>query len=149
VTDTPLRATVELRVRYPETDQMGVVYHAHYLVWCDVGRTELIRRLHGKPYAELERDEGLFLAVADASLRYHAPARYDDLVRVETWVEEVRSRTVTFGYLITRAEGEGPVRLVSARTTLIALTRDGSTQKLPAGLVAAFRGALDSQGAAT
>lgn len=149
MTDTPLHATVELRVRYPETDQMGVVYHAHYLVWCDVGRTELIRRLGGKPYSELERDDGLFLAVADASLRYHAPARYDDLVRVETWVEEVRSRTVTFGYIITRAEGNGAERLVSARTTLIALTRDGSTRKLPAGLVAAFRGALDSQGAAT
>ena len=148
VTDTPLRATVELRVRYPETDQMGVVYHAHYLVWCDVGRTELIRRLGGKPYSELERD-GLFLAVADASLRYHAPARYDDLVRVETRVEEVRSRTVTFGYLITRAGDGGPERLVTARITLIALTRDGSTQKLPAGLVAAFRGALDQQGAAT
>ena len=147
MTDTPLRATVELRVRYPETDQMGVVYHAHYLVWCDVGRTELIRRLGGKPYSELER-EGLFLAVADASLRYHAPARYDDLVRVETWVEEVRSRTVTFGYLITRAEGDGPERLVTARTTLIALKRDGNPQKLPADTLAAFRGALNQQGAA-
>ncbi|MEW5929851.1 MAG: thioesterase family protein [Gemmatimonadota bacterium] len=149
MTDTPLRSTVELRVRYPETDQMGVVYHAHYLVWCDVGRTELIRRLGGRSYAELERDDGLFLAVADASLRYHAPARYDDLVRVETWVEEVRSRTVTFGYLVTRAEGEGPERLVTASTTLIALTRDGATQKLPADLVAAFRGALTRNGTAS
>ena len=149
MTDTPLRCTVELRVRYPETDQMGVVYHAHYLVWCDVGRTELIRRLGGKPYSAWERDDGLFLAVADASLRYHAPARYDDLVRVETRVEEVRSRTVTFGYDITRAEGEGPERLVTASTTLVALTRDGATQKLPAHLVAAFRGALTEHGAAS
>lgn len=147
MTDTALRSTVELRVRYPETDQMGVVYHAHYLVWCDVGRTELIRRL-GRSYAELER-EGIFLAVADAGLRYHAPARYDDLVRVESWVEEVRSRTVTFGTLVTRAEGAGPERLVSARITLIALNREGAPQKLPSELVAALRGALTPQGAAT
>lgn len=140
-----LRSVVEVRVRYPETDQMGVVYHAHYLAWCDIGRTELIRRL-GKPYAELER-EGVFLAVSDASLRYHAPARYDDLVRVETWVEEVRSRMVTFGYLISRMEGEGgSQRLVSARTTLVAITREGSPQKLPSELLGALRGALSSQG---
>ncbi|HEV2150597.1 MAG TPA: thioesterase family protein [Longimicrobiaceae bacterium] len=145
MSETPFRSVVELRVRYPETDQMGVVYHANYLAWCDMGRTELIRAL-GKPYAELER-EGIFLAVADASLRYHAPARYDDLVRVETWVEEVRSRTVAFAYLITRVDGTGPGRLVTARTTLIALDRAGATQKLPAHLVAALRGALPPQGA--
>jgi acyl-CoA thioester hydrolase len=142
-----LRSVVELRVRYPETDQMGVVYHANYLAWCDIGRTELIREL-GKSYAELEK-EGLFLAVADASLRYHAPARYDDLVRVETWVEEVRSRTVAFAYLVTRAGGPAPERLITARTTLIALDRAGTTQKLPAHLVAALRGALPSKGAAS
>lgn len=149
MSDFSFRTTIELRVRYPETDQMGVVYHANYLAWCDIGRTELIRRL-GKPYAELEK-EGVFLAVADASLRYHAPARYDDRVQVETWVEEVRSRTVAFGYLISRvgAEGERPERLVSARTTLIALDRAGGTRKLPSDLLAALRGALTTEGAAT
>ncbi|HEX2191055.1 MAG TPA: thioesterase family protein [Longimicrobiaceae bacterium] len=140
-----LRTAVEIRVRYPETDQMGVVYHAHYLAWCDVGRTELIRGL-GKSYAELERD-GIFLAVSDVAMRYHAPARYDDRVRVETWVEQVRSRTVEFGYLITRVEGEGPERLVTARITLVALNRVGSPQKLPADMLAALRGALATQGA--
>lgn len=134
-----VRSTVEVRVRYPETDQMGVVYHAHYLVWCDIGRTELIRSACGRSYADLERD-GLLLAVAEVSVRYHASARYDDLVRVESWVEEVRSRTLTFGYLISRVRAQGESeRLVTARTTLIALTRDGSPQKLPSPFIAALR----------
>lgn len=146
MSDTPLGSTIELRVRYPETDQMGVVYHANYLAWCDMGRTELIRGL-GRSYADLER-EGLLLAVSEASLRYHASARYDDLVRVETRVEEVRSRTVTFSYLISRVEGRGgPQKLVTACTTLIAVTREGATQKLPADLLAGFRAALSAGGA--
>ena len=113
--------TSEFRVRYAETDKMGVVYHAHYLVWCEIGRTDHIRRF-GMTYAEMER-LGLTLAVADAHLRYHASARYDDLVRVETRLSEVRSRTLTFEYLITNADtGE---KLASASTKLIALDRDG------------------------
>ncbi|HET8655510.1 MAG TPA: thioesterase family protein [Longimicrobiaceae bacterium] len=128
------RCSIEFRVRYAETDQMGVVYHANYLVWCEVGRTELIRR-RGPSYAELER-EGVLLAVAEANLRFHAPARYDDLVRVETWVEEVRSRTVTFGYLISRlGAGGGTDRLVSARTVLVALDAGSRPRKLPTDLV--------------
>ena len=83
----------EFRVRYSETDQMGVVYHAEYLVWCEVGRTDFIRAL-GLPYSELER-QGTALAVAEANIRYHAPARYDDLVRVETRLVDVRSRAIT------------------------------------------------------
>lgn len=111
---------IEFRVRYAETDQMGVVYHAEYLVWCEIGRTECIRAL-GLPYAEMEK-RGIMLAVADASLRYHAPARYDDLVRVETTVAEVRSRAVTFDYVIRHA-GTG-AKLVTARTLLVALDRN-------------------------
>lgn len=141
----PTVSTIELRVRYPETDQMGVVYHANYLAWCDMGRTELIRGL-GKSYAELER-EGILLAVSEASLRYHASARYDDRIRVETRVAEVRSRTVAFEYLISRLTDEAPPeRLVSARTTLIALTREGSPQKLPAFFLSALRGGLSPGG---
>ena len=146
MSDTPSRTVVELRVRYPETDQMGVVYHANYLAWCDMGRTELIRGL-GKSYAELER-EGLILAVSDVSLRYHASARYDDLVRVETWVEEARSRAITFAYLISRVEGRGgPQKLVSAKVTLIALTPGGATRKLPPEMLAALKAAIPPQGA--
>lgn len=130
--------TIDVRVRYAETDQMGVVYHANYLPWCEIARTELIRR-RARSYAELER-EGVRLAVSEATLRYHAPARYDDLVRVECWTEEVRSRAVTFGYLVTRiVEGKEPERLVSARTALIALDEAGRPRKLPADLVESLR----------
>jgi acyl-CoA thioester hydrolase len=117
------------RVRYSETDQMGVVYHANYLVWCEMGRTDLMRQL-GMTYAEMERN-GLFLAVADASIRFHAGARYDDKVRVDTWIETVRSRAVTFGYRVVRTGDTAPVKLASATTTLVARDADGRACKLP------------------
>jgi acyl-CoA thioester hydrolase len=119
--------TTELRVRYAETDQMGVVYHSNYLIWCEIGRTDYIRAL-GTPYAELERN-GVALAVSEASLRCHAPARYDDIVRVETSLTEVRSRTVTFDYVIVHA-GTG-ARLATASTTLVSLDPDGKVAALP------------------
>lgn len=119
---------LELRVRYGETDQMGVVYHAEYLVWCEMGRTEYIRRL-GTSYASLERS-GTRLAVAEASLRYHAPARYDEIIRVETTLTEVRSRALTFDYAIFHA-GNG-TRLVTARTLLVSLDNSGRPTPLPA-----------------
>jgi len=131
--------TVEFRVRYSETDQMGVVYHANYLPWCEVGRTELIRHLW-KPYADVERDEGVLLAVTELSMRYHASARYDDRVRVTTTLEQLRSRAVAFTYLIERIDDAGSAtRLVSARTGLMAVDRNGAPRSLPPGLLAAFR----------
>jgi acyl-CoA thioester hydrolase len=106
---------------------MGVVYHAEYLVWCEVGRTDFIRAL-GLPYSELER-RGTALAVAEATIRYHAPARYDDMVRVETRLVDVRSRAITFEYLIRNADtGE---RLASARTLLVSLDADGKLVPMP------------------
>jgi acyl-CoA thioester hydrolase len=122
--------TTELRVRYAETDQMGVVYHSNYLVWCEIGRTDYIRAL-GRPYAEIERD-GVALAVADASLRCHAPARYDDVVRIETSLTDVKSRTVTFEYVIVNAASGA--RLVSARTTLVSLDPEGRVTAMPASV---------------
>lgn len=117
----------EFRVRYSETDQMGVVYHTNYLVWCEIGRTDFIRG-SGLTYAELER-RGILLAVAEANVRYHAAARYDDVIRVETTLAAVRSRAVTFDYLISNADtGE---RLSSARTVLVALDRRGRPTTLP------------------
>jgi acyl-CoA thioester hydrolase len=127
------RTAIDFRVRYAETDQMGVVYHANYLVWCEIGRTELIRR-RGSSYAELEK-QGVLLAVSEAKLRFHASARYDDMIRVETWVDEVRSRGVTFGYLISRVDGEELSRLVTGTTALVALGRDARPRKLPPELV--------------
>jgi acyl-CoA thioester hydrolase len=107
---------------------MGVVYHAEYLVWCEVGRTDLIRTL-GLPYSELER-RGTALAVAEASIRYHAPARYDDIVRVETRLVDVRSRAVTFEYIIRNANTGD--RLASARTMLVAIDSAGRPVPMPA-----------------
>jgi acyl-CoA thioester hydrolase len=130
--------TVEFRVRYAETDQMGVVYHANYLVWCEIGRTELIRERFAS-YAEVER-AGVVLAVSDASLRFHAAARYDDLIRVETRVSHVRSRAVGFEYTISRiGERDATERLVSAQTTLIALDRDSRLRTLPPDLLSRLR----------
>jgi acyl-CoA thioester hydrolase len=123
--------TVEIRVRYAETDRMGVVYHANYLVWCEIGRTDFIRERCGMSYADMERS-GYQLAVADASIRYHAPARYDDRVLVHTTLTEVRSRTVTFEYLVTHADTGD--RLVSARTTLVSIDPNGRTVAMPADI---------------
>jgi acyl-CoA thioester hydrolase len=136
----PPVCTTEQRVRYAETDQMGVVYHANYLVWCEIGRTELIRQL-GLSYADMERG-GVMLAVSEATMRFHAPARYDDRVRIETTVTEVRSRTVTFEYRIFHAETDA--RLVTASTTLIALERGGRTVVMPTGIRALLERGLAS-----
>ena len=117
----------EVRVRYAETDQMGVVYHANYLAWCDIGRTDLIRALGGMTYAELER-EGTALAVVEAHLRYVKPARYDDLIRVTTRVTEIRSRVVRFDYDINIADGG---LIATGDTTLVAMTREGRGSCIP------------------
>jgi acyl-CoA thioester hydrolase len=117
-----------LRVRYAETDRMGVVYHAHYLIWCEAGRTELMRQA-GYPYTRME-EKGFSLAVADASLRYHASARYDEEIIVRTTVRRVRSRTVEFDYLVLNAATG--TRLVSASTTLICLGPEGGVVAIPA-----------------
>src|SRR5688500_13761137 len=134
--------TTEVRVRYAETDQMGIVYHTHYLVWCEIGRTELIRAL-GITYAEVEQ-RGYFLAVAQADVRFHAPARYDDVIGVVTRIERVQSRAITFAYDISRA-APGPVmRLASAHTTLVSLSADGAPTSMPPDLLERFRNAISS-----
>lgn len=131
------RTTATTRVRYAETDQMGVVYHSNYLVWCEIGRTDYLRHL-GTSYAVLER-QGLKLAVSDAQLRYHAPARYDDVVQIETWIERAQSRALTFGYEIFRTEPGPRLRLVTASTRLVALDATGAPCKLPPNLLELFR----------
>ena len=92
-----------VRVRYAETDQMGVVYHANYLVWFEVGRVEFIRAL-GLDYKHMETEEGCGIAVVDASLRYKAPARYDDVLVIETRLLAARGPVVKFAYRVLRLE---------------------------------------------
>lgn len=118
---------VEVRVRYAETDQMGRAYHAHYLVWCEVGRTRLMARL-GTGYGDLE-ERGIFLPVSDARISYRRAAEYEDRVRVTTEVERVRSRTVTFGYELHRRP-DGTL-LARARTELICVDADGRPRRMP------------------
>lgn len=134
----PVTSEVEFRVRYAETDQMKVVHHRNYLVWCELGRTDLIRRL-GASYAEIEK-QGILLAVVEANLRYHAPARYDDLIRVRTSLKEARSRSVTFEYIIENAEtGE---KLVTARTMLASINGDGKLVTMPEQLRRSLEAAI-------
>lgn len=135
---SPVTGVVEFRVRYAETDQMKVVYHSHYLVWCEMGRTDLIRRL-GTSYAEIER-QGIGLAVVDASLRYHKGARYEDMIRVRTTLVNAKSRSVTFEYIIENAETG--VLLVSARTTLASINGDGKLVAMPAELRKSLESAI-------
>lgn len=137
---TGLVGTTSFRVRYAETDQMGVAYHAHYLVWCEMARTELIRQL-GTPYAELER-AGVFLVVADAHVRYIAAARYDDWIRVDARLERVQSRAVTFGYDVAREVDGRCERVATATTKLIALDEHGSPRTLPTSLLRTLREVL-------
>jgi acyl-CoA thioester hydrolase len=116
-----------VRVNYSETDQMGVVYHARYLVWLDVARTEHLRRC-GMSYRDLEAS-GLRLAVSEVAIRYRQPARYDDPVRIRCWVREVASRKVEFGYAIEHAEDAR--LLATASTSLLALDSAMALSRLP------------------
>src|SRR6202042_2484942 len=90
-----------VRVRYAETDQMGVVYHANYLVWFEVGRVEFIRQM-GLDYRSMEQDENAMIAVVEVTARYKAPARYDDELIVRTTLAGVRGSIVRFRYAVVR-----------------------------------------------
>lgn len=137
----PQETRSELRVRYAETDQMGVVYHANYLVWCEIGRTDFIRA-NGRAYAELEQD-GVRLAVSDAALRYHGSARYDDAILVYTRLVDVRSRSITFAYRIREAVEDR--LLVSATTSLISLDSEGRLLAMPPDMRALLAAAVSPE----
>jgi acyl-CoA thioester hydrolase len=107
-------AETRLRVRYAETDQMGVVYYANYLVWMEVGRVELCKAC-GFSYRDMEIDDGVLLAVAEAQCRYRAPARFDDEVIVKTWIAEANKRMVTFAYEMRLADSDTVLATGSTR----------------------------------
>jgi acyl-CoA thioester hydrolase len=127
-TEPPGVGITHHRVNYSETDQMGVVYHAHYLVWLDVARTELLRST-GVSYGELE-EMGLRLAVSELQIRYRRSARYDDPIRVRCWIRERASRRVTFGYAVEH-EATGEL-LATATTALLVLDTSFDFARLPA-----------------
>ena len=124
-----------VRVRYAETDQMGVVYHANYLVWFEVGRVEFIRET-GLDYATMER-EGALIAVVEASARYKVPARYDEELLIRTTLAGFRGPIVRFRYAIVRASDE--VLLCEGETTHIVVGRDMKKRELPEKYAERFR----------
>lgn len=126
-TASPTHQT-RLRVRYAETDQMGVVHHANYLVWMEVGRVELVRSL-GFDYKELEETEGLYLSVIEVTCRYRYPARYDQEIIVQTQVLRSTPRVIEFGYEIRSADRDQ--LLAEGLTRHIWLNREWRPSRLP------------------
>jgi acyl-CoA thioester hydrolase len=131
-----------LRVRYAETDRMGVVYHANYFVWFEVGRVELLRQL-GFSYRDMEEEDGCGIAVIDARCRYKAPARYDDEVIVRTHLEYVRESMVQFSYELVRAD-DGTL-LAEGDTTHIVVDPEMKKVPLPEKYLSAFRAAMATE----
>jgi acyl-CoA thioester hydrolase len=134
-TQSPAISETLVRVNYSETDQMGVVYHARYLVWLDIARTEHLRQ-SGMSYRELE-SAGLRLVVSEVSIRFRQPARYDDSVRIRCWVRDVASRRVDFGYAVEHAGNDR--LLATASTSLLALDTTMSLSRLPSQVRDALR----------
>jgi acyl-CoA thioester hydrolase len=121
-------ADTTIRVRYAETDQMGVVYYANYLVWFEVGRVELCRQL-GFEYKQLETEDDTFIVVAEASCRYKRPARYDDILTIRTRVAHSQRRTIRFGYeIFNQASGE---LIATGETLHVVCDRLGRPKSLP------------------
>ena len=118
----------KLRVRYQETDAMGVVYHSNYLVWFEVARTELLREI-GFSYTKME-ESGLYLVVVDASCRYKSPCRYDDLVAVRISLAEVKNTSMVFDYTILV---KGKV-VALGRTAHVFTDRSSKPARIPAAL---------------
>ena len=139
---TPRIFTTRLRVRYAETDQMGVVYHANYLVWFEVGRVELLREL-GFTYRQMEAEQGCVMPVVEVNCRYRAPARYDDLLELETRLIAMRGAVLKFAYQLRRPEPEGGSTLLAeAVTTHMIVDRLLRRCDLPEAYAAAMLGIL-------
>ncbi|HLW83853.1 MAG TPA: thioesterase family protein [Candidatus Sulfotelmatobacter sp.] len=129
----------KLRVRYAETDQMGVAYHSNHLIWFEVGRVELMRQM-GFSYRDMEREDCLFIAVAEAHCRYRAPVRYDEEVIVRTRLKDVRKSVVVFSYELVHAESRA--RLAEGETAHVVTNADMKVASLPDKYLKAFRHAL-------
>lgn len=117
-----------VRVRYAETDQMGVVYHANYLIWFEVGRVELMRAL-GVEYKRMEAEDDCHIVVADVRCRYHQSARYDEVLRIRTRIAESRNRIVQFSYEVFR-DSDGQL-LATGESTHVICGGNGRPKLLP------------------
>ncbi|HTW46783.1 MAG TPA: thioesterase family protein [Acidobacteriaceae bacterium] len=134
-----------VRVRYAETDQMGVAYHSNFFIWCEVGRVELLRQL-GFEYSQMEIDHACHLPVVEATCRYKAPARYDDVVTIETRVTGLRSTVIKFAYclLTSRPDASEPVLLAEAETVHVAVDADMRKCEIPEPYFSAIRATMDA-----
>ncbi len=129
----------KFRVRYAETDQMGVVYHSNFIIWFEVGRVELLRQL-GFRYRDMEEQDDCHIAVDDVKLRYKAPARYDDEILVRTQLKNMRESLLHFTYEILRAT-DGTL-LCEGETTHIVTGADMNKRALPPRYLEAFKAAV-------
>lgn len=135
----PVLNESRLRVRYAETDQMGVVYHANYFVWFEIGRVELLRQL-GFSYRDMEAQDGCGIAVIDARCRYRAPARYDDELLLRTKLTMVRESLIQFSYELLRSGNDE--LLAEGDTTHIVVDRSMKKSALPGKYKSAFMAAM-------
>jgi acyl-CoA thioester hydrolase len=135
--------THQVRVRYAETDQMGIVYYANYLIWFEIGRVELLRSL-GHAYSQLETD-GYILPVVEATCRYRAPARYDDEIQIETRPSMLRGSVLKFAYRILRkaVDGAQPQLLAEGETVHVVCDEKLNRKALPDHYAAALRKLMD------
>ena len=135
-----MSVTTEVRVRYAETDQMGIVYYANYFVWFEIGRVELLRSL-GLAYSQLEIEDRCILPVVDAKCRYRAPARYDDEILIETRPALLRGTVIKFAYRILRKAqaGEEQKLLAEGETVHVVCDEQLSRKPLPERYAEALR----------
>jgi acyl-CoA thioester hydrolase len=131
-----LTSSTTIRVRYAETDAMGIVHHSVYPVWMELGRSDLLR-LAGQGYSEWEA-QGVFIAVAELRVKYRAPAHYDEQINIRTWVKEAGRRKIVFGYEVTREQ----VRLAEGETVHLVMGSDGHGRTLPEAMLALVNSAL-------
>jgi acyl-CoA thioester hydrolase len=135
--------TTTVRVRYAETDQMGIVYYANYLAWFEVGRVEYLRNL-GYEYKQMEEADGAILPVVEATCRYRSPARYDDLIEIEVTPLLLRGAVLKFGYQIYRSATEQAERqlLAEGETTHVVCDRELNKRPLPERVAEPMRQAI-------
>ncbi|HUY80325.1 MAG TPA: thioesterase family protein [Acidobacteriaceae bacterium] len=137
----PKPSQTTLRVRYAETDQMGVVYYANYFVWCEIGRVEYFRQL-GWDYKQMEIADDCHLPVVEANCRYRAPARYDDEVIIETTVTALRTYIIKFSYRLLRVTPDGNQLLAEAETVHVNVDKQMQKKPLPEKYQQAIRATM-------
>jgi acyl-CoA thioester hydrolase len=139
-----MHVTTPVRVRYAETDQMGIVYYANYLVWMEIGRVELLRSL-GLAYSQMEVEDRCILPVVEANCRYRAPARYDDEILIETRPLMMRQSVIKFAYRILRKNPDGTEHTLLAEGETVHVVCDEQMQKkaMPDKYMAALKALIE------